>query len=881
MDSGEDGSGSSGSVEAFATDGAPGNQVGGLRDGDDRRLTTNRGRDQYWPYPKIEYVEENRWKWLKFWSRPEPIIRLTPIPEEDYQARLLENPTPWGVSLSGGGVRSASFCLGVVQEMHKHGMIHGEQRATYLSAVSGGSYLAGGMGIVTAGAIIGDDPPQNDQIRSADANQPAYSGGSVEERVLRNRTRYLTHGAGGPLAAVWRYLMGMLLNIFLIGLSLALVFVPVGWLYGWAIKDFRRYQRPKTTAAGTGHQAASHELVHHVFSTPSGLWIAIGILAGLSLVAGGLWVVARWKKRALNGLFAGTSVVMLVLAALLWFSTIGLPHTLDFVRISLPRDFFGYKTSQTGSSAINSAQTNVGIGAAIGGFASVLTGLGALRAGTATPPLVQKAAKDVQQVAASWAQRLANRYRNTLLNIAAAISGPLLVASGALSFILVGAGRPIGTPHVSFAQLAWVGGSATLLYLFWIKGNLNTWSLHPFYRRRLIAAYGIRRYLDSYGDIAAAELNGNGEHATLANFINSRPDAPEQKQADFPELLICAAANIADYGEAPTGSHVSSFVFSQRELGGPLVGAMDTGHYSELIQSTDDVTVPAAVAIAGAAVSPSMGKMTRAPLRFLLALLNIRLGVWLPNPRRVEARRARLEARDKDPTAHPFHTRPHPIYLVREMLGLNRLNDRYLYLTDGGHYENLGLVELLRRRCRWIWCIDASGDSVDTFNTLGQALALADSELGIHIDIHPEADMAPDTQVSDARARQGKPPFVRKPYSHGLIHYPHLTEPGRIVFIKAGVWASAPWEVQSFYERNHRFPCDPTSNQLYTAERFDAYRALGAAAMDAAWTAHATEFTAFRDSLPPARTPPRVESEEGSGEPLTRTADSGVGGTAR
>jgi hypothetical protein len=467
-----------------------------------------------------------------------------------------------------------------------------------------------------------------------------------------------------------------------------------------------------------------------------------------------------------------------------------------------------------------------------------------------------------------------------LLTVVAGIAGPLLVIFAALYFMFLGASRPINTYQVGILKPALLVIFAMAFLMFaWGIGDLNVWSLHRFYRRRLMAAYAPRRVkVKNDRPPSANAVNGTdvvhlsgADKAPLAKFIGPAATNSDARQVDFPELLICAAANIADYGATPTGSHVTSFVFSQRELGGPLIGALPVTTYASKVSANDELTVPSAIAISGAAIAPSMGKMTRAPLRFLLALLNIRLGVWLPNPRsaapQVERRSRGLgpseipkgdgsqsSAPDKEADslrkAKPIRSQPRPIYLLYELLGWNRLGAKYLYLTDGGHYENLGLVELIRRRCEWIWCIDASGDAIDTFNTIGEALSLADGELGVHIEIFPERDMAPDPVVSAARADQGKPPLVRQPYCDGYVHYPNGTT-GRLVIIKAGVWNGAPWEIQSFYERNRRFPCDPTTNQLYTGERFDAYRALGAAAMRAAWEEYGNEFNQFREERTP------------------------------
>lgn len=77
-------------------------------------------------------------------------------------------------------------------------------------------------------------------------------------------------------------------------------------------------------------------------------------------------------------------------------------------------------------------------------------------------------------------------------------------------------------------------------------------------------------------------------------------------------------------------------------------------------------------------------------------------------------------------------------------------------------------------------------------------------------------------------------PYAAGCYTTGTIHYPGGTT-GTLVVLKAGVTADAPWEIRSYYERHHEFPCDPTLDQLYDAERFDAYRMLGIFAAEQAW----------------------------------------------
>ena len=120
----------------------------------------------------------------------------------------------------------------------------------------------------------------------------------------------------------------------------------------------------------------------------------------------------------------------------------------------------------------------------------------------------------------------------------------------------------------------------------------------------------------------------------------SRPYRLSEYQPEqFPEVIICAAANISDYGATPSGSHVTSFTFSSKWIGGPVVGAQLTEVYERAVGDRAQArftTLPTAMSISGAAFSPSMGKMTHAPFRFFLALANLRLGVWVPNPRRLD-----------------------------------------------------------------------------------------------------------------------------------------------------------------------------------------------------------------------------------------------------
>jgi hypothetical protein len=342
--------------------------------------------------------------------------------------------------------------------------------------------------------------------------------------------------------------------------------------------------------------------------------------------------------------------------------------------------------------------------------------------------------------------------------------------------------------------------------VFYLFADLSTWSPHPFYARALWSAFGIKRTAAAAEQPVAEALPFDRNVA-----LTEVPAVPDR----WPELIVCAAANISDEGATPPGRNATTFTFSPTAVGGPM-GMIESEAFAAMLgERANTISLGTAVAVSGAALSPSMGKMTKRSIRFLMGLLNIRLGMWIPNPwweRQGEwwsslSKRGRLE--------RFLRTRPRPRFLFRELTGSNHANSKFLYVSDGGHYENLGLVELLRRGCTLIYCLDAAGDQEDTFFTLGEALELARTELQVEIDIRPDA-LRPD-------AATGRP---TTDYTIGRITYPNGVQ-GYLVYGKANVTDEAPWDVRAFREKDPRFPNHGTVDQFFNEEKFEAYRTLG------------------------------------------------------
>jgi hypothetical protein len=130
------------------------------------------------------------------------------------------------------------------------------------------------------------------------------------------------------------------------------------------------------------------------------------------------------------------------------------------------------------------------------------------------------------------------------------------------------------------------------------------------------------------------------------------------------------------------------------------------------------------MAISAAAASSNIGAKTIRPLTPTLALLNVRVGFWLRNPRFVKASRLRATLQD-------FFS----LYFLYELVANLRETSWNVYVTDGGHLENLGAYELLKRRCRVIVAVDAEADPEMTFGSLVTLERFARIDLGIRIDL--------------------------------------------------------------------------------------------------------------------------------------------------
>jgi hypothetical protein len=169
-------------------------------------------------------------------------------------------------------------------------------------------------------------------------------------------------------------------------------------------------------------------------------------------------------------------------------------------------------------------------------------------------------------------------------------------------------------------------------------------------------------------------------------------------------------------------------------------------------------------------------------------------------------------------------------YFVKELLGWLREDDGLVYLTDGGHIENLGIYELLRRRCQLIIAVDAEADPGMNFNSLVALERHALIDLGVRLDL-PWAAIRDATRkaTEDVAKSGGLSLWSASKGPHcaiGEIEYPGHQK-GVLLYIKSSLSGDENDGIIDYKRRYSEFPHETTADQLFTEEQFEVYRSLG------------------------------------------------------
>jgi len=279
-----------------------------------------------------------------------------------------------------------------------------------------------------------------------------------------------------------------------------------------------------------------------------------------------------------------------------------------------------------------------------------------------------------------------------------------------------------------------------------------------------------------------------------------------------PMLIVnCALNRVGDRDNAVQERKATSFTISPLHAGSADLGYRQVSSYG----GPEGISLGTAMTISGAAVSPNAGRRTSLVTAFLLTLFNARLGWWLGNPNHELASKSAGPSNSFDP-------------LVRELFGLTDYLDKWIYVSDGGHFENLGIYEMVRRGCRYIVAVDASADHERNFDDLGNAIRKIRIDFGIEIRQSPKSTF-----------EIGAPELGEDGRYAALfdIIYPGNDEPGQLLYVKTATYLgnslAAPMDVFEYGNRSQLFPHEPTSDQFFMESQFESYRALGEHEIDA------------------------------------------------
>ena len=369
--------------------------------------------------------------------------------------------------------------------------------------------------------------------------------------------------------------------------------------------------------------------------------------------------------------------------------------------------------------------------------------------------------------------------------------------------------------------------------------NVNTFSLHGAYRDRLIRAY-----------LGASHLHRKPDPFTGFDERDNRQLHRLKRQKPF--HILNATLNLLNGDNlAWQNRKAASFTMSPLHSGSWIVDYRRTNQYSRNTNAgpckhyryCNRVDTPCsktvgekgvegcqlpgkslrlgtAMAISGAAANPNMGYYSSAPVTFLLSLFNIRLGWWLGNT----GKRGSTE----DTSGNKYFTKPSPsiavLPLLNETLGQTSEDKMYLNVTDGGHFENLAIYEMVRRRCQFIVVSDGAADAKFTFGEIANAIEKCKVDLGVEIRFRGKINI-PSRNASEEERKKGQR------FAVADIIYPasRHTErrKGCLLYLRPTLLGNEPVNITHYAKANTAFPHQSTGDQFFDEKQFEAYRELG------------------------------------------------------
>ena len=735
-----------------------------------------------------------------------------------------------GLALSGGGIRSATFNLGLLQGLDELGLL---KAFDYLSTVSGGGYIGGFWTAWRSRPerVDGDTFPSALQANGSEAQEVRHL--REFSNFLSPRLGMLSYDTGRMLVASLSSTLPALFAALAMVVLIAIAWLGLTWLLMRPVDALEAERGAAWSAAVLGSVSAATYAGFEIAWRKRGeqapvLPYALASLAGVALIVLA-WLVfffprfLSWTPYSVPlppapplCLAPHASLPLLcVPASARWVYLLAPAGAWTFAAFVLlyPRWLSSRLSGdhlQPGRAAFDRVASRtlflvaawVALAAlwyialmlqgAVGANERTATGYGGITAlfGIVFAALQKLLSRSHQTSAGS---SLLARLRPVLPQLLAYATVALAVVGMMLLILFAAQERSESTLMVTALTV-------TLLVLVFFDPNRI--GLHAFYRARIACAY--------LGASNARGRPSGARHATSADAAFATRSTTEEQPGDDmpindeslrrlvrPRHLICCAANDL----APVNPLINLY----RGADSAVLSSVAFSIGSEWSLWRKDLHVPtlaAAITASGAAFNSHMGAKSvqlGPAVTFLMTALNLRLGIWLRHPKRWTRRALDWPVGAK---------------LYREMFGLSRARSRHVLLSDGGHFENMGLYELIRRHCRYVVASDCGMDSDVAFDDFGNLVRKVREDFGVEIDI----DLAP--------LRRGPDGLARQPMVAGDIHYPD-GDTGVLLLFKPALVGSEPADISQYSRRNKAFPHETTGDQFYDEAQWESYRRLG------------------------------------------------------
>lgn len=703
------------------------------------------------------------------------------------RARGNEKSDIFALCLSGGGIRSASFALGVIQALLRRGEL---KNVDYLSTVSGGGYIGSALSwLLSANSDATVNPTSETDYFPLGSRQRGarYEDGHDALNYIRQHGDYLNPGQGINLISLFGVVMRSVLVSLVIYFSiLSFLMLMIHALDVAAIDWFKSIERMENVQIpdgilyiGMALIAALLILTSNVVYAVATWWGAIfrartyGLRLETERFVGRLWVV----------------MLVLVLCGSLPFAS----QAINWIWLALEPGAIPEGVDVDAS--ISPARHFVVAGASIlfsfiGAYLKKRADVGKEDSGTG-----------ILNTLLVWVILLLLIYGIFLLAHSVSYYAFCSQVADSCGF---------NTGDAATWERLWVIGLYFLIpgVLFGFFVDLNHLSLHRMYRDRL---------MEEFMPGAGAIQNNRWEAAKEANRAALSTFSGDDVAGPYHILntnLILTASPQAKF----RGRGGDSFILSPLYSGSDATGWQSTSNYMG-----DRMTLATAMAISGAAANPDAGVSGQGITRnrlvsVLMFLFNLRLGYWALNPRK---KQTGVSARIPPSYLHPG--------LVQGLLGigLDALH-RHLQLSDGGHFDNLGLYEMIRRKVPVILVSDAGADPEYTFDCLGDALERVRVDFGATVSFndcnYDLMGIVPGSgEKSMATERYG---LSRNSFAIGSITYADNSK-GLLIYLRTSLCAGLPQDIYGYKSAHPTYPNESTADQFFDEVQVEAYRELG------------------------------------------------------